>query len=39
MRIRKPLQSPQVLVVPGLTGRWFLRVDQHLPKARVSRAD
>lgn len=29
------LQSPEVLVVPGIAGRWFLQVDESMPKARV----
>lgn len=34
-----PLESPEVLVVPGIAGRWFLQVDPELPKARVYRID
>ncbi len=39
MTLSKPLQSPEVLVVPGIAGRWFLQVDEDLPKARVYRID
>jgi hypothetical protein len=39
MKLRKPLQSPEVVVAPGLVGRWFLQVDEDLPKARVYRVD
>lgn len=39
MTLRKPLQSPGVIVAPGLVGRWFLQVDEDLPKARVYRVD
>ena len=39
MRLRKPLQTPEILVVPGVMGRWFLQVDEDLPKARVYRID
>jgi hypothetical protein len=39
MRLRKPLVAPEVLVVPGIAGRWFLQVDEDLPKARVYRSD
>jgi hypothetical protein len=39
MKLRKPLESPQIVVVPGLAGRWFLQVDEDLPKARVYRVD
>lgn len=39
MKLRKPLQDPQVLLVPGIAGRWFLQVDEDMPKARVFRID
>lgn len=39
MRLRKPLQSPEIVVVPGIAGRWFLQVDEDMPKARVYRID
>lgn len=39
MRLRQPLQSPDIMVVPGVAGRWFLQVDPDLPKARVYRVD
>jgi len=39
MRLRKPLQAPEILLVPGIAGRWFLQVDEDLPKARVYRVD
>ncbi len=39
MKLRKPLESPQIVVVPGIAGRWFLQVDEDLPKARVYRID
>jgi hypothetical protein len=32
MKLRKPLQDPQVLLVPGIAGRWFLQVDEDMPK-------
>lgn len=37
--LRRPLQSPRVRLVPGVAGRWFLEVDEDLPKARVYRID
>lgn len=37
MVLRKPVQDPQIEVVPGIAGRWFLQVDPDLPKARVFR--
>lgn len=37
MKLRKPLQAPQVELVPGISGRWFLRIGEDLPKARVYR--
>ncbi len=39
MTLRKPLQSPEIVVVPGIAGRWFLQVDEDMPKARVYRID
>ena len=39
MKLRKALQAPEILVVPGVAGRWFLQVDEDLPKARVYRID
>lgn len=37
MTLRKTLQAPQIEVIPGIAGRWFLQVDEDLPKARVFR--
>jgi hypothetical protein len=31
------LRDPQDLLVPGVLGRWFLQVDEDMPKARVYR--
>lgn len=39
MKLRKPFESPEIMVIPGIAGRWFLQVDQDLPKARVYRID
>lgn len=39
MVLPKPMQSPTVVLVPGIAGRWFLQVDEDLPKARVYRID
>ena len=39
MKLRKPLQAPEIVVVPGVAGRWFLQVDEDMPKARVYRID
>jgi hypothetical protein len=39
MKLRKPLQAPEIVVVPGIAGRWFLQVDEDMPKARVYRID
>lgn len=39
MKLRKVLQAPEIVVVPGVAGRWFLQVDEDLPKARVYRID
>lgn len=39
MKLRKPYEATEILVVPGIAGRWFLQVDEDLPKARVYRID
>lgn len=39
MKLRKPMQAPEITVVPGIAGRWFLQVDEDMPKARVYRID
>jgi hypothetical protein len=39
MQLDAPRESPEILVVPGIAGRWFLQVDPELPKARVYRID
>jgi hypothetical protein len=39
MKLRKPKQDPEVVLVPGVMGRWFLQVDEDAPKARVYRTD
>ena len=39
MKLRKPMDAPEVVLVPGIAGRWFLQVDEDLPKARVYRID
>lgn len=37
--LREPKHSPQITVVPGFAGRWFLEVDESMPKPRVYRID
>ena len=39
MKLRKPIESPEIVLVPGIAGRWFLQVNEDLPKARVYRID
>ena len=39
MELRETLQAPEIRVVPGVAGRWFLEVHEDLPKARVYRID
>ena len=39
LTLPKPVQAPEIVVVPGIAGRWFLQVDEDLPKARVYRVD
>lgn len=38
-RLSKPLSSPAVRIVPGAMGRWFFKLDDDTPGARVYRAD
>lgn len=37
LKLPKPIRAPAIVVVPGVSGRWFLQVDEDLPKARVQR--
>lgn len=37
--LRKPLDAPEVVLVPGVAGRWFLQIDEDMPKPRVYRID
>jgi hypothetical protein len=39
LTLRKTLESPEVQVIAGIAGRWFLEVDEDMPKARVYRID
>lgn len=39
MKLRELRQAPEIVVVPGVAGRWFLQVDEDMPKARVYRID
>lgn len=39
LRLPAPRHAPEVRLVPGVAGRWFLEVDEDLPKARVYRVD
>ena len=39
MTLREPVDAPDIVVVPGIAGRWFLQVDEDLPKARVQRVE
>nr|WP_295376623.1 hypothetical protein [Pseudoxanthomonas sp.] len=39
MKLSRPLESPEIVVVPGVAGRWFLQVEEDTPKARVYRID
>lgn len=39
MRLSKALTGPEIRVVPGVAGRWFLEVHEDAPKARVYRVD
>lgn len=37
MKLKASRANPAIAVVPGIAGRWFLEVDEDLPKARVFR--
>ncbi len=37
MKLKTARSNPAIVVVPGIAGRWFLQVDEDLPKARVFR--
>lgn len=39
MKLNKPMVTPEIVVVPGVAGRWFMQVDEDMPKARVYRID
>ena len=39
MKLRKTLVAPEVVLVPGIAGRWFLQIEEDAPKARVYRID
>lgn len=35
MKLPRVMESPEVVLVPGIAGRWFLQFDEDQPKARV----
>jgi hypothetical protein len=35
MKLPKVMESPEVVLIPGIAGRWFLQFDEDQPKARV----
>ncbi len=37
LTLHMALQSPEIQLVPGISGRWFLQVDEDTPKPRVYR--
>lgn len=38
-KLPRTLSSPQVVLVPGVAGRWFFQVDEDTPRPRVYRID
>ena len=38
-KLRETLHAPEIKVIPGIAGRWFLQVLEEMPKARVYRVD
>lgn len=39
VKLPTSLQAPEIIVVPGIAGRWFLQVSEDMPKARVERVE
>jgi hypothetical protein len=39
LTLPRMLDAPEIVVVPGVAGRWFLQVVEGMPKARVYRID
>lgn len=39
VKLRKTLVAPEVLLKPGVAGRWFLEVEEDMPAPRVYRID
>lgn len=39
LKLRKPLESPEIEISAGVAGRWFLHFDEDWPGARVYRID
>ena len=37
--LNEPRENPEVKIVPGAAGRWFFRIDDDTPGARVYRID
>lgn len=38
-QLRVPVQAPDVDIVPGIAGRWFLKLDENTPGPRVYRVE
>lgn len=38
-KLNKPRENPDIKIVPGAAGRWFFRIDDDTPGARVYRID
>jgi hypothetical protein len=39
VELPQALESPEIVVVPGIAGRWFLQVVEDMPNARVYRIE
>ncbi|MDZ4811692.1 MAG: hypothetical protein SGI99_03645 [Pseudomonadota bacterium] len=39
VKLPNALQAPEIILVPGIAGRWFLQVSEEMPKARVERIE
>ena len=34
-KLRTPVDSPEIIVVPGIAGRWFFQINEDMPRPRV----
>ena len=39
VKLRKTLQASEILMIPGISVRWFLQAEEDMPSSRVDRID